>query len=145
MKRTMMFVIGVVLLILWTNTALALDKDELKKTIKELSVDDIYDIHKVTTDKVLKTAEDTGYIKNLMGGPAGGGGGGFNLYMPTNVSAHIPAGAGLDAVSQLYGGGGGFVVNMDKNWAWGVNFGGMGGFSQKKIGANYYDYSVKAS
>lgn len=142
MKKTMMFVIGVVLLFSMINTAFALDKEELKQTLKELTVDELYDIKKNATDKVLKTAEDSGYIKNMMGGPAIGGGGGFNFYMPTNVSANIPAGVALDNVSQLYGGGGGFVVNMDKNWAWGVNFGGMGGFSQKKIGLNYYNYSV---
>lgn len=141
MQKKLSVAIILVLSILMANAAFALDKEELKKTLNEMSVDDYGEVIKNINEKALKTAEDTGYV-NFYGSANVGGSGGYYVYFPSAINQNKPA--GLDDITSLQGGGGGFTVNMSKNWAWGVEFGGMGGISAKKNGANYTEYGVGA-
>lgn len=118
--------------------ALALEKEELKDTYRQMSWDDVLEIQEQVGQLALGSAVETGFVK----GSAWGGSGGYYLLRPTNINKNKPA--ELDNISLISGGGGGFVVNLDKSWAVGVNFLGMGGSSSKKIGVSYSYYNVGA-
>lgn len=121
---------------IFCSNVYAIDKEELKKSVDELSPEEIKDINDKLGEKMLKTAEDTGFIL----GSVMGGGGGFYVFFPNSINKNKLA--EVDNISCLYGGAGGFFVNASKNWGWGVQFGGMGGSSSKKVGSKYYSYTV---
>lgn len=85
-------------------------------------------------------AKETGYLKFL---PIGGAGGGY-LFFPGN-SVNKGNTTQAKKIDTLYGGAGGFLVNLNTNWAIGGLFGGMGGGSETKIGPQYDSYSVGAA
>ncbi|MFC1617081.1 hypothetical protein ACFL2K_02575 [Candidatus Margulisiibacteriota bacterium] len=129
----------ILLMLLIPSLLFAIPKNELKNALKDLSWDDCFEIMQEVEKKANLSALTTGYVKNI---PFGGAGG-LMLVFPSAISNNFPA--GLDKLSTLYGGAGGFIYSLDKNWGIGGLFGGFGGASTKKIGANYTSFSTGAA
>lgn len=130
--------LGLLVVLVVSGVAFSLTKDELKKAIKDLSPADLKEISENLSIKMLKSAEQTGFVE----GSTMGGAGGFYVFRPVDVNKNKPA--VLSDLKTLTGGAGGFLCNLDKNWALGFLFGGMGGSSSNKISSDYYEYSVGA-
>src|SRR3989339_853994 len=121
---------------------LALTPTELKQTIKDLSLDDIKEIEDSLYKLSNESARQTGYVKE---DPVSvGGGGGFYYFMPTgNINDNKPLSA--SSLGSLYGGAGGFMVNLNPNLAVGGLLGGLGGASSTKGGTTYHNFAVGAA
>ncbi|MFA5034494.1 MAG: hypothetical protein WC500_01745 [Candidatus Margulisiibacteriota bacterium] len=117
----------------------ALTPAELKSTYDQMSIDELNDLSKSMEKIANESARKTGYVKE---DPMSvGGGGGFYYFMPTgNINDNKPLSG--QSLGVLYGGAGGFMVNLNPNLAVGGLFGGMGGGSTAKVGTTYYSYSV---
>lgn len=117
----------------------ALTPAELKSTFDQMSIDELNDISQSMEKISNDSARKTGYVKQ---DPlAVGGGGGFYYFMPTgNINDNKPLAA--SSLGTLYGGAGGFMVNLNPNLAVGGLFGGLGGASSTKVGTTYHDFAV---
>lgn len=138
MKKVLLVLSLATLVMLSAASIRALEKEELILTIKGLTYDDIQQIEQGVQALAQVSALNSGYIA---GSPVGGSGG-YYIFRPTGINRNKPA--ELDSLTTLTGGGGGFIVNLDRNWAVGVNFLGLGGTTSKKIGTDYSYYNVGA-
>lgn len=120
----------------------ALTPAELKSTYDQMSIDEMNDLSKSMEKIANDSARKTGYVKE---DPMSvGGGGGFYYFMPTsNVNDNKPLAA--SSLGALYGGAGGFMVNLNPNLAVGGLFGGLGGASSTKVATTYHDFAVGAA
>ncbi|MCX5751069.1 MAG: hypothetical protein NT099_05330 [Candidatus Saganbacteria bacterium] len=113
------------------------NKGQIKRALLDMDVDDLNQIRDHETNVMLNSARATGYVK----GSNMGGAGGFFYFLPsTAVNANKPS--QVDDLTSMMGGAGGFLVNMNPNWALGGLFGGASGASSKKVGADFWSYSV---
>ncbi|MDD4179722.1 MAG: hypothetical protein PHH14_06740 [Candidatus Margulisbacteria bacterium] len=112
-------------------------KDEVKKALLEMDVDDYNQIHAQITKVNDDSALTTGYAKSSVMG----GGGGFYYFFPgPNINDNKPA--QVDNITNMIGGAGGAMFNLRPNLALGGWFGGFSGSSGKKVINNYWNYSV---
>jgi hypothetical protein len=122
-----------------TSLSFAMSNDDLVSAYQSLSVEQAEAIAKISNSKLEQGAIERGYVDVV---PFGGAGG-FMAFFP----GHGINGANrtqAKGITGLYGGAGGFMVNLNRNWALGGLFGGFSGSSTNKVGANYHNYSVGA-
>lgn len=128
-----------VLVLVLSVPALALSVSELKQTYQQMTQDDYNQLSEIGARIMNESARHTGYAKT--DGPSIGGAGGFFYFIPNNsINDNKPAAA--SSVSNLVGGAGGFLFNLNPNLALGGLFGGMGSGTTAKVGNDYYNYSV---
>ncbi|MFA5114189.1 MAG: hypothetical protein WC529_07845 [Candidatus Margulisiibacteriota bacterium] len=138
MKRTIALLL---LALLFAVPALALTKAELKSTYQDMSLEDLNELSDITFKIVDDAAKKTGYVPGRF---SMGGAGGLYYFLP-NASINDNKPAQAQSISSLTGGAGGFMVNMTPQWAVGGLFGGLGGGSTNKVGADYYTYTAGAA
>ena len=136
MKRIISIVL--ISLIVTGSTVFPITKEEVKQLmLDEFTAQDYIDIKKNEKKKIEDSAEFVPYIEEYNVG----GGGGFWVFLP-NSSVNDNKFSQVDDVSYLTGGAGGFIVNLSQRYAVGGLFGGFGGFSEKKVGDDYYHYGL---
>jgi len=132
-------ILFLVLFLFLSGPVLALSVSELKQTYQQMTQDDYNQLSEIGARIMNESARYTGYAKT--DGPSIGGAGGFFYFIPNNgINANKPAAA--SSISNLVGGAGGFLCNLNPNLALGGLFGGMGSGTVAKVGNDYYNYSV---
>ncbi|NDC82947.1 hypothetical protein EB093_04700 [bacterium] len=117
------------------------DASPLSDILTRLTINDVVSINQRVKTLAEKSAEYSGYVYGFQTGGYGGG----IIYCP-NSSGLNGANTTLSGdLIHLWGGYGGFVVNMTPEWGVGAEFGGMGGYTGKKIGDFFHEYGVGAS
>lgn len=132
-------ILFLVLFLFLSGPVLSLSVSELKQTYNQMTMDDLTQLNEIGARIMNESARHTGYAKT--DGPSVGGAGGFFYFIPNNsVNDNKPAAA--SSVSNLVGGAGGFLFNLNPTLALGGLFGGMGSGTIAKVGNDYYNYSV---